>query len=385
MRLLDRYVLKNFLAPFLFCFLGFLAIWLVFDLGDNVTEFIEAKVSPVHVAKFYATQFPQIAVMSLPVGLLLALLYSLSRMSRSNELISMLGAGVSVSRVLLPLFIVGGLVTGGSLALNYKLAPNSEAIKKQVLSEIMKKKFKGGDYNGLLFRNRMANRTWYIEKMTREHPNDLYGIHITQQNRDGNITTKYYARRAIFDPEKKAWNLERGKTVHFDEQGNIVNEELWATGSNAAREITDWSETPRRIASASLDPQNLSVPELREYLQFNADFPETQLAPYRTNFYYRWARPWECLVVILIAAPLGIVYSRKGVLGGVAAAIFFYTAMLFVTNLLLALGKGDRIPALVAAWAPYAFFASLGLGLLRLRSRNRELPTFNSLFGKKIK
>jgi len=377
MRLLDRYVLKNFLTPFLFCFCGFLAIWLVFDLSDNGADFIEAKVSPVRVAYFYATQFPQIAVISLPIGLLLALLYSLSRMSRANELISMLGAGVSVARVLFPLIIVGLLVTAGSLALNYKLAPHSEAIKKVVLNELMKKKYKGADYSGLLFRNRMSSRTWYIERM---RENELQAVHITQQDKDGNISTKYYARRAIFDPDKKIWTLERGKTVNFDAAGNILNEDLWEGGS---RQLKDWSETPWRIASSNLDPQNLSVPELSDYLRFNADFPATQLAPYTTNYYYRWALPWACFAVILVAAPLGIVYSRKGVLGGVAAAIFYFFALLFVTNLFLALGKGARMPAIVAAWAPNISFALVGLCLLYLRSNNRELPTLKSLFGKR--
>ncbi len=45
------------------------------------------------LAFFYLTQFPQILVICLPYSLLLALLYSLSRMSRSNEIISMLTAG----------------------------------------------------------------------------------------------------------------------------------------------------------------------------------------------------------------------------------------------------------------------------------------------------
>lgn len=378
MRLLDRYVLKNFIAPFLFCFCGFLAIWLVIDLSDNGGEFIEAKVPLIGMAGFYATQFPQIAVMSLPVGLLLALLYSLSRMSRNNELISILGAGVSVGRILLPLIVVGLLVTAGSLALNYKLAPHSEKEKKRVLNDLMKKKFKGGDLGGILFRNRLSNRTWYIEKMRRE--SELEGVHITQQDQEGNISTKYYAHRAIFNPEKKLWTFERGRTVHFDAAGNKLKEDLWERGS---LQMTDWSETPWRISSSNLDPQNLSIPELADYLRFNADFPETQLAPYRTHYYYRWALPWECLSVILIAAPLGIVYSRRGVLGGVAAAIFYFAALLFFTNLLLALGKGARMPALAAAWAPNVTFAIIGFCLLYMRSHNREFPTFKSLFRKK--
>ena len=103
MRLLDRYVLQNFLIPFFYSTCGFLAIWLVFDLSDKGHDFIEAHVKLKTLAYFYLTQFPQILVICLPVGLLLALLYSLSRMSRSNEIISMLTAGRSVLRVMLPL------------------------------------------------------------------------------------------------------------------------------------------------------------------------------------------------------------------------------------------------------------------------------------------
>ena len=107
MRLLDRYVLQNFVTPFAYSTLGFLAIWLVFDLSDKGHDFIEAHIKLKTLAYFYLTQFPQILVICLPVGLLLALLYSLSRMSRSNEIISMLTAGCSVLRVMLPLFIFG--------------------------------------------------------------------------------------------------------------------------------------------------------------------------------------------------------------------------------------------------------------------------------------
>ena len=57
-------------------------------------------------------------------------------------------------------------------------------------------------------------------------------------------------------------------------------------------------------------------------MHFNADFPATLLAPFRTHLQYRFALPWTCLVVVCIAAPLGIGYSRRGVLSSVAAAVF---------------------------------------------------------------
>lgn len=370
MRTLDRYVLKNFLVPFVLCFFGFIAIWLVFDLSDNGPDFIQAHVSPLRVAYFYVTQLPQITVISLPVGLLLALLYSLSRMSRSNEIISMLTAGRSVVRILMPLMLAGVVISLGSLALNYKLAPHSEEMKKVVLEQITNGKDKTSSLEAQLFRNRADHRTWYVQTM-KKNADDLHGVLIIQQDDASNIRTKWYARRAVFEPLTKTWSFERGKTVNFDPDGNILNEDLWLDG---ARKLTGWSETPWRIASSNLEPQSLSVPELRDYLRFNADFPDAQLAPYRTHLQYRWALPWSCFVVVFIAAPLGIVYSRRGVLAGVASSIFIFFAMVFLTNLFLALGKGDRVSAPVAAWTPNVLFGALGFFLLYLRSTNRELP-----------
>jgi len=77
MKLLDRYLLRNLLEPFLICFFGFLAIWLVFDLGENGRDFLDARASFKQIAYFYFTQLPQMNLISLPVGLLLALIFCL--------------------------------------------------------------------------------------------------------------------------------------------------------------------------------------------------------------------------------------------------------------------------------------------------------------------
>lgn len=371
MRLLDRYVLKNFLVPFLLCFFGFLAIWLVFDLTDNMPDFLEAKKSLSFVAYFYAMQVPAVVMLSLPVGLLLSLLYALSRMSRTNEIISMLTAGQSVTRVLMPLMVFGLLATGVCTALNYKLAPHAEALRKVLMAAVHGKE-RDGTVGSQLFRNRADDRTWYVQRLPAKS-NELLGIHVVQQDEKGDIIRKYYARRAKFDPVTKIWSFVRGKLVNFDSEGNITGEELFLAGEY---KVEGWSETPWRIASTNLEAQNLSIPELQDYLRFNADFPDTQLAPYRTHLNYRWALPWSCFIVVFIAAPLGIVYSRRGVLTGVAAAISLFFIMIFLTNLFLALGKGARIPAAFAAWSPTVLFGLIGLFLLRLRASNRELPRF---------
>ena len=73
--------------------------------------------------------------------------------------------------------------------------------------------------------------------------------------------------------------------------------------------------------------------------------------------------PWVCLLVVFIAAPLGIVYSRRGILGSVATAIALFFSLVFFSSLFVALGKGNRISPVLATWGPLTAYFLVGLGL----------------------
>ena len=368
MRILDRYVLRKFLLPFVYCFMGFIAIWFIFDLSDNLPDFLQGKVGFDVLLEYYQSQIPEIIVVSLPIGALLALLYSLTAMSRSNEIISMLGAGVSVTRVLVPLMGVGLVLTAVTGYFNYENAPHAAMVKKRMLRDIKRGKKTEVGLTGHLYRNREDLRTWFSRKVFVDAQR-LSDVQIVQQDADGNIIKEWYARDAYHSDITKSWNLHRARYVEIDLEGKISKSEM-----HDEIEIPGWRETPWRIASSVMNPDYLSVPELEDYLAFNRDFPEVRLAPYRTQLHYRWALPWICLVVVFIAAPLGIVYSRRGILGGVATAIGLFFSLIFFSSLFVALGKGNRISPWLATWGPMAFYFLIGLGLLWFRSTNRDLP-----------
>ena len=368
MRILDRYVLQKFLLPFVYCFLGFIAIWFIFDLSDNLPDFLQGKAGFDVLLEYYRSQISEIIVISLPIGALLALLYSLTAMSRSNEIISMLGAGVSVTRVLVPLIAVGLVLTAITGYFNYENAPHAAMIKKRMLRDIKRGKKTEVGLSGHLYRNREDLRTWFSRKVYVDGQR-LSDVQIVQQDADGNIIKQWYARDAYHNDVTKSWNLQRARYVEIDLEGKISKSEM-----HDEMEIPGWRETPWRIASSVMNPDYLSVPELEDYLAFNKDFPEVRLAPYRTQLHYRWALPWVCLLVVFIAAPLGIVYSRRGILGGVAAAIGLFFSLVFFSSLFVALGKGNRISPWLATWGPMAVYLLIGLGLLWFRSTNRDLP-----------
>ena len=370
MTILDRYVLQNTITPFFYCFLGFVGIWFIVDLSTNLPDFIQGHASLSALAEYYSSQIPQLVVLCLPIALLLALLYSLAAMSRSNEIISMIGAGLSVTRILVPLIVVGLVLTAVTTYFNYEQGPHATAAKQLMLRDIKRGEKGTGAISDLLFRNREALRTWFMRRInTKFKSGRISDIQIIQQNENGDILKQWYAREANYNPDQKRWVLSNAKYVELDSNGDITKSEFKDTLN-----IDGWSETPWRILSSAMNPEFLSVSELRDYLRFNGDFPENRLAVYRTHLQYRWALPWFCLVVVFLAAPMGIVYSRRGIVGGVAVAIGLFFSMAFLSTLFVAFGKGQRISPFTAAWVPVIFFFLIGLALVWYRSTNRDLP-----------
>jgi lipopolysaccharide export system permease protein len=368
MSILDRYVLKKFLVPFAYCFLGFVGIWFIFDLADNLQDFIQGQATFEVLLGYYASQVPEIIVIALPLGTLLALLYSLSAMSRANEIISMLGAGRSVFRILIPLMLVGVVLAGVNAFFNYESAPQATGMKKTVVGDIKRGRKKERAISGHLFKNREDHRVWFASRLSLEK-GTMEDLQIVQQDADGHIRMQWYASHASFDAATSTWILKNARHIEMLPNGDISKTEMLDRMT-----IEGFSETPWRVASSRMNADYLSVPELRDYLNYNSDFPESRLAPYRTHLYYRWALPTVCFLVVFVAAPCGIVYSRRGVLGGVALAITLFFGLVLASSLFIALGKGGRIPPFVAAWGPMIAFFAAGLYLLWMRSTNRDLP-----------
>src|SRR6476619_4973430 len=121
MNLFDRYITRNFLQAYLYCIIGFISIWFIFDISDSISTFLDQHVGFGRVLEYYGTQIPQILVILLPVSLLLALLFVLGRMSRAFESVAVLAAVIGLIRVRSRVVALAVLTTAVCFALNESL------------------------------------------------------------------------------------------------------------------------------------------------------------------------------------------------------------------------------------------------------------------------
>lgn len=378
--ILNRYTLRTFLAPAAFCFIAFSSLWILMDLLDSLKDFQDARIPVFKMALFYMSLMPFIYVSVAPAAVLLGVLYALTKMSRSNEIVSMLGAGRSVFQILTPVFVAALLASMVGVAANYYWAPRAEGNRQAIMRALTEGEAGTILAQSLMFHNPQTRRTWYAGSFPFNLRDEkIRNVEVRQADENGVPERTWIARSAFWWPDTGQWRFYNGQEIIYKDgkPQTMIDFTGRVLGSPSKLDVNGIEETPWSIVSSALVPDFMGVPDLISYLKAHKTADPRRLAPFRTHLYHRTAFPWQPLVLALVAAPLGIAYSRRGSLGGIAGSIFIFFGMIFINDLFLSLGKGSHLHPGLTVWLPNLIFASIGLTLLYLRSQNKELPKFS--------
>lgn len=366
MRLLDRYLLRELLVPLGYCLGGFVLFWVAFDLFEQLDRFQANRMSTGEVVEYYAVRLPEFVVTALPLALLLGLLYALSRHARYHEITAIRAAGVSVWRLAAPYFGVG-LVAGAVLfGLNEWFVPDAaeraEQIKRRRAPDAETQPQEVVRQVG--FTNDRERRAWQIAEF--------------------NFRTAEMLKPKViefFPDGSQRWlDAERAGRVAGVWTFFNVRQYRVAAGPNAVPALIlqtnalarpDFGETPEEIRSELKISRRLGgrveraadVPlrELLDYLRFHPRPARGDRSWLYTMLHARLAMPWTCLVVVLVALPVGLATGRRSLFVGVAGSILIGFGYFVVGQLGIALGTGGHLPPWLAGWLANALFGLGGL------------------------
>lgn len=374
MRLLDRYLLREFIVPFVYCLSFFLVFWITFDLITQLDRFQRHGLSAGAVVKYYLVKTPNDLSVVVPVALLLALLYTLANHARYNELTAMRTAGVSLWRLSLPYFAVSVIIAAAMFFIHEVWLPNKAGAAESMLAQRNPAR-SGADPNweqGLGFDNTARNRTWFIE---------AYNVQTYEMLRPRIWWTLVTGTRREISAERAYWR--DGAWVFTNVQELVYPPVKGALPGPPIETnllvLTELSETPEKIASEirirRIDSNNLREVRkaqfsIREILDYQARHPErtNKLRVLEIKLHGRIAAPWTSVVVVLIALPFGAVTGRRNVFVGVAMSIVICFSYFVMVPIGLAMGIRGWVPPWLAAWGPNLIFGLTGFILTwRLR------------------
>jgi len=368
---LDRYIARQFLGAFGLCMGTLLAVFLLMDLQNNMSDFKEAEDTMGLIATYYGINIPALFVFLLPYVLLLALLYCLGKMSRHQEIVAMIQTGRGVLRIVAPLLLTGAFASLICLIFNYHWGPWAEGHKDIIID--MAKDGQADSARSVLYHDKDSNRVWLVGSFPYrfEKSGTIRNISIKEFDDDENPTSILQADSATWSRKNKHWTFS-GVTL-LDLTAQPIPVKTNTTDSI----IRDWPETPWQLVKPGLDQSHLGVPGLNSWLKANEGVEWANRLPYLTQWHYRFAQPIICLITILLAAPLGIVFSRRGIGGGVSIALFLSAGMLFASTFFLTFGEAGYMPPALAAWSTNLLFALIALYLFHRRLTGR--PIYQSI------
>jgi len=368
MRLLDRYLLRELVAPLGFCLGGFLVFWIAFDLFSDLGRMQVNRLRAGDIAEYYLVKAPEFVVVVLPLSLLLALLYSLTSHARHHELTAIRAAGVSLWRLSLPYFGVGLAASLVLFAMNELWVPQAAERAERILSRRVDRQKDARDRHRVRdfgFKNARDERTWQMG-LYDERTGEMFRVEVDWI--EGGARRWMFADRAALT--NGAWTFFNVREFRDDPRAHA---ELVPSLQTNVLTMPAFSETPDEIRSEiRIAPRlglrgarkaDMPVSEILDYLRLHPNPARPEQAYLYTKLHGRLAAPWTCLVVVVIALPFGAASGRRNIFVGVAGSIFICLVYFLVLQLGLALGAGGYLPAWLAGWFPNLGFGLAGLWL----------------------
>lgn len=362
MNILDRLFLKQFLKPFGACLLAFLLCMVVYDLYDNLTDFIQARSSLITILRYYFILVPAWVVLIMPLTLLLALLYVLSDMSKHGELTSMRASGLNFFRLMGPYFILGLCVSIQMLSLNLAWAPTALYQAKELFDENTRKTANPGErLSAVVYRDVAGNRFWNIKLLDP----------VTQSATDIEVTECAEDRAEQIRRLSAASGVYRGGHWIFSNVSlydyRVPNADPKALQRFASLEVPEFTESPGQIilGGKKKKTKRMTTRELLDNLRHANRLSAKQRALFSTEFHARIAFPMGNLVVFLIGVPFGVVGQRRSTFLAVVNALLVFFSYWGMMEVMRALGQTGRVPGWLAGWLPNILFGSMGLLLIR--------------------
>lgn len=354
MKILDRYLLREFTGYLLLGLAGFVTVFVVVDVFEKIDVFLDHRAPIGLVLQFYTYLAPDVIVKVLPVALLLATFLALGQLNKFGELTAMRAAGLSLGRLLVPVFAVSVVCTGVSLALGELVVPAANRTRDQIWEE----KIQGIRRASVTERADVTylgegGRIWYM-RLYLVGEQRMHEVSL-QEFRAGRLVRRLDAAEASWDGSR--WQFVSGYLRTFDGQGRESAE------SFPRMAVGGLAERPEDFAKDVRRPDEMNFVELRAYVE-RLRASGGRVANYLVDLHLKLAFPLICLIVVMIGGSLATrLRMQSAALGfGLSVAIsFLYYGFMRAGQ---ALGHSGALPPYVAAWMGDVVFGLVGVFMM---------------------
>lgn len=355
MTILDRYILRQVIEMFIMGVLIFTSIIFASDTFITLIKQISLYGIPFKIGlMIIILNLPAVFVMTIPMGVLLATVMTLNRLSLASEITVMRACGIGLNRIAKPIFIFAVVMSVASFLINETVVPvTTKQSKDLALWALGQKNIPEGKQNFTfkeLQENGTLKRLFYVGNCAHK---TLHNITVLDLSKDDTIQV-LQAQDGSTSPA--GWQFNRGAIYTVAKQGKILNTTFFENstaqfGVDLSRELNQSVAKEHNFVS------------LIKFIMKNQTKLKDQLNTYWVELFDKIALPVTTVVLVLLGVPLAITPPRVRYNRGFLFSILIIFAYYLIRALSLSFGQAGSIPPFLAAWMANIILSIAGFAL----------------------
>jgi lipopolysaccharide export system permease protein len=370
-KIIDRYLMLEFLKYFTFIIVTFVLIALITKAFEELKHFLRHNPPLGDVLKYFVHLIPDFTFYAIQVAVLVATVLVINRFSRSFELTAMMASGISLYRVSVPIILMALIISGLSFVFNEYVIPRTNRIAEETMNKIKKKQQNKIVLNNATWRKGDRNQIYYYLGYDKKS-NVIINMTMFKLNDDGLPMERYESPRVVWVPDKSedgtldtlesvsgTWVMENGRKFTFDPDSSteIPREHRFE------RIPLPLDELPEDLRREQKRSRVMNYQELNQYIKTlrRAGYTTSEL---EVDLHSKISLPFISFIIAIVGIPFAVQTTRTGTMAGIGVSIFIGFAYMIVFSIIKALGMANVLPPFFAAWGANLFFLILGLYLL---------------------
>jgi lipopolysaccharide export system permease protein len=351
LQIIDRYILKMFFGFSMAGLIVFITIFLAIDAMSISMQFPAATGESLY--QYYLAYLPEIVYLMIPVACLVGVIFTLSTLNKSSELLALFASGIGLLRICLPIIISVIVISIVSFVVADDALPRFVQIKN--FTYYHKIKMKPSQYSTV-----KTDRIWYRSsnsifniKTVNRAKQTAEGLTLYQFNDDWDLIQMITAKK--IDLLGQQWKLSSGSVTLFTKGSSFPMTQEFKT------KVIVIDEELQDIQSTFNSVDVLSLHDLKKYIQKNKEAGLDTIS-LEVGYQDKFAFALTALVMTLIGVPFSVNHRRGGgAMVNTGFSILLVVIFWTIRNSALSLGHHGHLPPILAAWG-----ANLLMGFISL-------------------
>ncbi|SHN18818.1 LptF/LptG family permease [Flavobacterium xinjiangense] len=359
--IIDKYILKRYLATFSAMLLMFIPIGIVIDVSEKINFMLENKVPFIEIAIYYYHFTIYFANSLFPIFLFLSIIWFTSKLANNTEIIAILSSGISFTRFLRPFIIGATIVSIFVLLMGFFVVPKSSEGFNNFRYTYLKtggKEAMRGD-NTDVFRQISDTEFIYVNSF---NPLSKIAFNFSLEKfKKEKLIYKITASRIQWNPKQRTYTM-------YDYTKRTVGE-LNDKIEKAPEKVARFSFELEDLTPVVYIAETLTLDKLVKFIDKERSRGSSNINVYLVVLYKKFSVPVSAFILTIIAVSVSSMKRRGGMGINLAIGIALAFAFVFFDKIFGVLAEKSSIPPLLAVWLPNIGFGILAVYLLRNAKR----------------